>query len=130
VGRPAALSDSAGNVVWRANNTALDRTVTLNTVPLNIGFPGQQYDAESGLWHNWHRYYDASLGRYLQSDPIGLDGGINTYAYVGGNPISNIDPTGLAYFGVRPLHGVPWLGVLSNNPLDNAMNTAIAVNSD
>jgi len=48
VGRPEVLTDSGGTPVWRADNTAFDRTVTLSTVPLNIGFPGQYYDAESG----------------------------------------------------------------------------------
>ena len=63
------------------------------TQPLK--FPGQFEDAETALFQNWHRDYDASLGRYVQSDPIGLIGGVNTYAYASGNSLMRIDQKGL-----------------------------------
>jgi RHS repeat-associated protein len=56
--------------------------------------PGQYFDAETGNHYNYFRNYDPSIGRYIESDPIGLDGGLNTYLYVNASPLTLVDPTG------------------------------------
>lgn len=84
------------------------------TVDGIIRLPGQYYDQETGLHYNYKRYYDPSTGRYLTSDPIGLAGGLNTYGYVGGNPLTRIDPTGEFFFLIPGIpSGVAALGDLA-----------------
>jgi len=99
---PTQLTDSTQKVVWTANYQAFGNT-TINQDPdangksivYNQRFPGQYADAETGLYYNFYRDYDPATGRYLQSDPIGLNGGINLYGYVAGNPMYWIDALGL-----------------------------------
>ena len=88
-------------MVWRWDNTDPFGVIQPNPNPAGLGvfsynlrFPGQLYDAETGLNYNYHRTYEPGTGGYTQSDPIGLQGGLNTYAYVGGNPVNAVDPTG------------------------------------
>jgi RHS repeat-associated protein len=109
LGTPMKLLSQSGAVVWSATYDAFGKA-TVNpssTVTNNLRLPGQYYDAETGLNYNWMRYYDPKVGRYVTSDPIGLRGGINTYAYVRGNPLRYVDPLGLdTYSCKRPLDGL------------------------
>jgi RHS repeat-associated protein len=89
-------TDGDQNLVWDAVRRPFgEREVVAGQVEVLLGFPGQYYDEETNNYYNYFRDYDPTTGRYLQSDPIGLDGGLNTYAYVGGNPMSFADPKGL-----------------------------------
>ncbi len=93
--RPQKITDSSRAIVWDGVFAPFGEVHAITGSIVNVlMFPGQVYDPETGLAQNWHRDYDANIGRYLQSDPIGLDGGFNTYAYAEGNPVSFTDPTG------------------------------------
>ena len=96
------MTNEAGVKVWSATHDPFGRASVVNCfsrtcerVYLNVRFPGQYYDGETGLHYNYFRYYDPATGRYITSDPIGLAGGLNTFLYVGGNPLNRVDSTGL-----------------------------------
>jgi len=102
LGTPKALTDPTGTVVWTAIHDPFglatvneDPDNDTNTVTFNLRFPGQYYDSETGLHYNLNRYYSPKEGRYITSDPIGLEGGLNTYLYAEANPIGIFDPMGL-----------------------------------
>ncbi len=98
LGTPQKLVDQDNGTTWEAQYEAFGAaTVVTELVTNNHRFPGQYFDAESGLYYNWHRYYDPATGRYIASDPIGLRGGINTYGYVGARPLVYFDPDGLKW---------------------------------
>lgn len=94
---PLALTNQQGVTVWQARYTPFGSAdITLNSLPeaLTARFPGQYADTETGLYYNYFRDYDPELGRYIQSDRLGLFDGPNTYGYAHQNPIMKTDPTG------------------------------------
>ena len=102
LGTPRIGTDVAQNVVWRWDGVAFGETAPNQTVPVgaypvlvNLRNPGQYFDQETALFYNGARYYNPQTGRYISSDPIGLVGGLNTYAYAGGGPLVGDDPSGM-----------------------------------
>ncbi|HHM8552680.1 TPA: RHS repeat domain-containing protein, partial [Pseudomonas aeruginosa] len=95
---PRLATDASGQIAWQWQSDAFGRGEALSqgSTQVNLRFSGQYYDAESGLHYNYFRDYDPETGRYVESDPIGLAGGLNTFSYVYGNPVNLIDPNGLA----------------------------------
>lgn len=116
-------------IVWRWDTAEAFGATVPDQNPSGFGafgfnqrFPGQISDIETGNFYNYFRDYDATTGRYIQSDPIGLQGGVNTYTYVGSSPAEDIDPTGLVVWNgsitftgasgrVRPIKKLPGLKV-------------------
>ncbi len=101
---PQTLTDDNQQVIWKLDSQTPFGVVDVNhdvdgddyLVEFNLRFPGQYYDKETGLNYNYFRDYDPSLGRYVQSDPIGLSDGPNTYSYVHNNPLIYFDELGLS----------------------------------
>ena len=115
LGTPQLMTDATQHVVWQAEYSAFgEANMTIHAVTNNLRFPGQYYDAETGLHYNYHRFYDPGVGKYFTPDPIGLAGGINLYVYVENNPINFTDPTGLKC-GPGPLGMTPLLDFPGGN---------------
>src|SRR6185295_5714310 len=100
---PREIYDASAQLRWKWDqqeafgvNVPDENPSSLGAFEFALRFPGQYADKETNLAYNYHRNYDASVGRYVESDPIGLESGSNTYVYVGANPLAWIDPSGLA----------------------------------
>ena len=100
LGAPHQIADSSRTPVWHWDHDPFGNGAPTGTLTYNLRFPGQYFDRETGLHYNGFRDYDPTTGRYVQSDPIGLKGGINTYGYAGNNPVDLSDAVGLSP-GVR-----------------------------
>ena len=96
---PRAVTNATGSTIWQwanqSNPFGEQQPTSNNGYVVNLRFPGQYYDIETGLSHNVNRDYEAASGRYVQSDPAGLYGGHATFSYVNSAPLSGIDPLGL-----------------------------------
>jgi len=95
---PRIITNVDGAIVWQWDSDPFGKdaaNASQSELVFNQRFPGQQFDRESNLHYNFFRDYDPVLGRYIQSDPIGLKGGMNTYSYVAGKPLTTTDPLGL-----------------------------------
>ncbi|MGY4532100.1 RHS repeat-associated protein [Pseudomonas sp. TE3786] len=96
MGTPEVAFLKSGEVTWQSKTQSFGETAsTAGNLRNPLRFPGQYFDEDIGLNYNYFRDYDPRVGRYIQSDPIGLEGGFNRYAYVGGNPLRFSDPHGL-----------------------------------
>ena len=123
LGTPQKLTDSGQKLTWSALYQPFGSTsTTMNAIiTQSLRLPGQQFDPETGLNHNGFRDYSPELGRYIESDPIGLAGGVNPYVYARENPVRFSDPTGLdAYSTVGGYAGGAIAGTIfsETGPLD------------
>ena len=111
LGTAHEIIDSSGTIVWQGDYRSFGAVMeTVSLLNNHLRFAGQYFDTESGLHYNYFRDYDPAIGRYLQSDPIELRGGLNTYVFVENNPIISTD-----FWGLTTLRCARKLGN-KNNP--------------
>jgi RHS repeat-associated protein len=96
LGSVRELVDANGALQTRYDYDMWGKRVKLSgTIDSDVGYTGHHHHAKSGLVLTWYRAYDAEAGRWLSADPIGEEGGMNLYGYVGNSPINSVDPLGL-----------------------------------
>jgi RHS repeat-associated protein len=117
LGTPQKMTDSAGVVVWAADYKPFGEvSITTSDITNNLRFPGQYFDAETGLNYNYERDYNPTLDRYVEADQVGLRSGINLYLYANANSIRFIDPFGLLFGGNNAKIGNPPGPVIGPQP--------------
>ncbi|MFV5586188.1 RHS repeat-associated core domain-containing protein [Acinetobacter oleivorans] len=125
---PRRLVDGVTHaVVWSWDSTAFGVGNPTGSITFNLRFPGQYYDVGTNQFYNHNRFYNPELGRYMEPDPIGLEGGLNPYAYAANNPVMNVDPSGLLselstlemsnYFGLKNSFNIPNIGINIDIPI-------------
>lgn len=132
LGAPIAVTDEGRRVIWRSELQPFgearvdpDPDGDGKLFTLNLRFPGQYADDETGTHYNYFRDYDPATGRYLTADPIGLMGGINSFAYVSNAPLQRMDTLGL-YDQMVHYYITYFLGLVAGLPQDVARMIAIA----
>jgi RHS repeat-associated protein len=131
LGTPQLATGSTQATVWSAGGYQPFGTTAAvtGTITQNLRFPGQYFDAESTFYHNGYRDYASNLGRYLQSDPVGVAGGLNTYRYTDDNPVNFADPSGRCPWCIAAVIGgvAGGLGLYANNPHASWLDYAKAI---
>ena len=106
IGRPVFATDDTGTKVWEASYLPFGGVQTTTGSPIELRFPGQWFQSESGLHQNWMRDYDPTTGRYMQADPLGLVDGASIYGYALQNPGRYTDRRGEAAVAVCLIPGL------------------------
>jgi len=94
IGRPSFATTMAGTPVWSASYLPFGGVHVASGAPIDLRFPGQWFQAESGLHQNWMRDYDPTTGRYVEPDPLGLVDGASVYGHARQSPLRWVDPKG------------------------------------